>query len=353
VRPWPVVLVTDLVLLGFSVWSVAVQFHYRVPGRLVPLILPWVGVAVTMLSLFSLLNHLLRWVPLDESVRRRFRGLEQALSYVVVGFCLYGTLLFVNGTFSGPETVHTAGLVEISGGEVGLGPFRVFSWATLRSWRRPGQTERLLIPDGERWQLWGGQDVLVHVRPGLFGISWVSQVELNQERVYRAVLEMTPTAARVWAGLAHVYVRSRRFDEARQAGIRYLEIYPRDAPFAMWLGTLLIDASRPADAVAILEPLATRTPSRELHERLGFALALAGRRAEGIPHLRKAIELAPREWWPYWGLAHVYYWGGEFDQAIPLFEKALELRPHHPEARDILARVRTLAAARDRQLKSP
>ena len=168
-----------------------------------------------------------------------------------------------------------------------------------------------------------------------------------------AVLEMTPTAARAWAGLAHVYVRSRRFDDARQAGIQYLEIYPRDAPFAMWLGTLLIDASRPADAVAILEPLATRVPSRELHERLGFALALAGRRAEGIAHLRQAITLAPREWWPYWGLAHVYYWGGEFDQAIPLFEKALELRPHHPEARDILARVRTLAAARDRQLKSP
>lgn len=48
----------------------------------------------------------------------------------------------------------------------------------------------------------------------------------------------------------------------------------------------------------------------------------------------------------------LHYWGGEFDQAIPLFEKALELRPHHPEARDILARARALAAERDRQLKS-
>jgi tetratricopeptide (TPR) repeat protein len=290
-------------------------------------------------------------VPLDEAVRGRLRRLEQALSYVVVGFCLYGTLLFVNGKFSGPETVHTAGIVEIAGGEIGLGPLRTFSWATLHSWRRPGQTERLLIPYGERWRLWGGQDALVHVRPGLFGVWWVSQVEPNQERVYRAVLEMTPTAARAWAGLAHVYFRSRRFDEARQAGIRYLEIYPRDAAFAMWLGTLLIDASRPADAVAILEPLATRVPSRDLHERLGYALALAGRRTEGIAHLRQAIALDPREWWPYWGLAHVHYWGGEFDQAIPLFEKALQLRPNHPEARDILTRVRTLKAERDRQLK--
>jgi tetratricopeptide (TPR) repeat protein len=59
----------------------------------------------------------------------------------------------------------------------------------------------------------------------------------------------------------------------------------------------------------------------------------------GVPELRqkemaafqKAIEIDPKNWVAMINLATSYYAGGQKDKAAPLFTKALELNPNHPE----------------------
>ncbi|MGH7318242.1 MAG: tetratricopeptide repeat protein [Candidatus Rokuibacteriota bacterium] len=351
-RPWPVLLLWDLLLAGFCVFSVYVQFAYRVPGHVLLTLLPWLGIVLTALSLLGLVNLLLRRAPLDEPIRQALQRAEQLCSYVIVAFCLYSTVLFVNGLFSRGGAVHVAQIVEIGGGEIDLGPVTSFSWVTLRSWRSPGRAERLLLHADERQWLWGGLDVLVHVRHGRFGIPWVSRVEPNGEKILLAVLEATPTAAEPRRRLAHLYVRSHRYDDARITALRHLELYPRDEAFAVRIATELLYVARQADAVPILEPFAKLRPRHGVYTRLGFALGQTGRRREGIELLQKAIALWPDDWWTYNALGYVHYWAAEFDRAIPLFEKVLELRPNSPEIRDVLRRARALAAEQERQLKA-
>ncbi len=65
--------------------------------------------------------------------------------------------------------------------------------------------------------------------------------------------------------------------------------------------------------------------------------------AEGVPSLRekeidafgKAIECDSTFWVAYINLGATYFYSGRKKEAIPLFEKALELNPLHPEKTEI------------------
>ena len=63
----------------------------------------------------------------------------------------------------------------------------------------------------------------------------------------------------------------------------------------------------------------------------------------GAPELRqkemaafqKAIEVDPKNWGAMINLATTYYADGQKGKAAPLFKKALELKPDHPEKAEI------------------
>jgi tetratricopeptide (TPR) repeat protein len=63
----------------------------------------------------------------------------------------------------------------------------------------------------------------------------------------------------------------------------------------------------------------------------------------GVPELRqkemaafqKAIEIDPKNWVAMINLAATYYADGQKGKAAPLFKKALELKPDHPEKAEI------------------
>ena len=63
----------------------------------------------------------------------------------------------------------------------------------------------------------------------------------------------------------------------------------------------------------------------------------------GVPEFRqkemaafqKAIEIDPKNWVAMINLATDYYADGHKDKAAPLFKKALELNPNHPEKAEI------------------
>ena len=69
----------------------------------------------------------------------------------------------------------------------------------------------------------------------------------------------------------------------------------------------------------------------------------------GVPEFRqkemaafqKAVEIDPKNWVAMINLATDYYADGQKDKAAPLFKKALELNPNHPEK----AKIQKMIAA--------
>ena len=58
-------------------------------------------------------------------------------------------------------------------------------------------------------------------------------------------------------------------------------------------------------------------------------------RQKEIAAFQKAVEIDPRNWVAMINLATDYYADGQKDKAVPLFKKALELNPNHPEKAQI------------------
>jgi tetratricopeptide (TPR) repeat protein len=66
-------------------------------------------------------------------------------------------------------------------------------------------------------------------------------------------------------------------------------------------------------------------------------------RQKEIAAFQKAVEIDPRNWVAMINLATDYYADGQRDKAVPLFKKALELNPNHPEK----AQIQKLIAAEE------
>jgi tetratricopeptide (TPR) repeat protein len=64
-------------------------------------------------------------------------------------------------------------------------------------------------------------------------------------------------------------------------------------------------------------------------------------RRKEIAAFQKALEIDPKNWTAMLNLATDYYADGQKDKAAPLFKKALELNPGHPEK----ARIQKMIAA--------
>jgi tetratricopeptide (TPR) repeat protein len=58
-------------------------------------------------------------------------------------------------------------------------------------------------------------------------------------------------------------------------------------------------------------------------------------RQKEMAAFQKAMEIDPKNWVAMINLAATYYADGQKDKAAPLFKKALELKPDHPEKAEI------------------
>jgi tetratricopeptide (TPR) repeat protein len=58
-------------------------------------------------------------------------------------------------------------------------------------------------------------------------------------------------------------------------------------------------------------------------------------RQKEIAAFQKAVEIDPKNWVAMINLATDYFADGQKDKAVPLFKKALELNPDHPEKAQI------------------
>ncbi len=109
-------------------------------------------------------------------------------------------------------------------------------------------------------------------------------------------------------------------------------------PKSSWEGTLYLFLGEWEKAVAAYENARVFVEERlgkapndpNLHARLGMIYALLGRRHDAIREGKRAVQILPEEKDAYEGptctigLAQIYAWTGENDQALAVLEKSLQ-----------------------------
>jgi hypothetical protein len=339
------VTVVHLALVALGCWSVWAQLVYRTPSRYVTVVLAGIAAASTGLTLAFWLHAMLRGAGATNGQLTVVAMGQKLCALIALGFCFYGLFLFTNGKFDLAEpTHHSTEILSIGMDETDLGVRVPFVWADIQSWRRPGEVERILLRPDERKRLWGGQAVVVSIRPGFYGVPWVSRIEADVEKRSRAVLAMLPDAGRIRKDLAEFYVRLGRFTDAAITTHGYARQFPDDRRFPVRIAGLLTTRDRYADVVTVLADVARRHEDAEVYMLLGYSLGMQGRRAEGIALLERARAMQPRNWWPHYALGQVHGVGGEYALAVASFQKAVELRPGLYEVAREVERLRPLAA---------
>jgi Tetratricopeptide repeat len=334
-----------LALGALGGWSVWAQLIYRTPSRYVTVVLAGVAAACTGLTLAFWLHAMFRGVGATERQVTPVAVAHKTCALALLGFCFYGLFLFTNGKFDVAEPAHyPTEIVRIGMDETEIGVRVPFVWADVRSWRRPGEIERILVRPDERERLWGGQAVVVSVRPGFYGVPWVSRIEADVEKRSREVLAVLPDAGQIRKDLAEFYVRLGRFTEAAMTTRDYAARFPDDRDFPVRIARVLTTRDRFTDVITVLADVEPRREDADVAMLLGYALAMQGRRPEGLALLERARAMQPGNWWPHYALGWAYGAGGDYARAVASFQKAVELRPGLYDAERELQRLRPLAA---------
>ena len=348
------VALADLALAALGCWSVWAQLLYRTPSRYVTVVIVTIGAASTGMTLAFWLRAMLRGVGATDRQLSRVAIGKTVCALTTLGFAFYGLFLFTNGKFDVADPVHyPTEILRIGMDETTLGVRAPFVWADVRSWRRTGEVERILLRSSERERLWAGQAVMVSVRPGFYAIPWVSRIEADVERRSQIVLRRFPGAGQVRKDLAEFYVRLGRFTDAAMTTRDYAERFPYDQDFPVYVAKLLTSRHRFGDVVTVLADVAPRRDDANVNMLLGYSLAMQGRRAEGLALLERARAMQPDDWWPHYALGWVYAGNGQHAAAVLSFEKAVVLRPGLYDAQRELQRLRALVGQSAAQLSRP
>ena len=114
-----------------------------------------------------------------------------------------------------------------------------------------------------------------------------------------------------------------------------VRVDPKNPQYQWELGRSLVEAGRPADAIAPLE-IAVRSDPKfaRAHNFLGRALFAAGRANDAVPHFRKAAALDPADELVHLDLGKVLADLGQLKEAVASFERALAVNPEYGQAHE-------------------
>lgn len=343
---WRLLTFKHALVTGLCVWAMYIQLRYRVPSRFLFWLLPWIGLALSCLSIVFLINHFRARIPGESPLREALGQVEWGASLLIRIFIFYGLVLYANGglDFADP-TEKPSKILSISGGTVDLGAPVGYSWANLRSWDDPKDIQHLFLQPEEQDRLWGGESVTVHVRPGFFGIPWVAKIERDEEHYVRQILQVTPSASLAWRKLIGIYLKQKRWKEAAATAHDYLKVFPRSYDSAYEIGSTLCKNGRYHDGVPLLEIAVRGKPSYDAYQELGWALSYQGNKKRAAEVLEGSIPLNPGYWEAYYHLGYVYGGLGRLEDSLAMFEKTLERRPDFPEVETRIANLRRVLAS--------
>jgi len=175
-------------------------------------------------------------------------------------------------------------------------------------------------------------------------------------------IEIDPAYALAHSRLSETYLNLGIFGYAAPT-----EMYPRAmaaAKKAIELDETLADAHVSLSNCLMLQNWDLAGADRELQRgmelnpdlargftHLGIGQAIRGRFDEAIASAKRAVELAPTDFFPNYVLGTVYFYCGQFDKAIEWLRKATEIDPGSPMARSVLAHAHAAAGQRERAIE--
>jgi TolB-like protein/DNA-binding winged helix-turn-helix (wHTH) protein/Tfp pilus assembly protein PilF len=152
---------------------------------------------------------------------------------------------------------------------------------------------------------------------------------LEAQRLLRRAIELDPNLAEAYGYLCYAIVLSmiyfdaepneKQLDEAVAVGRKAIELDDKDGLLRFMYGRALLAGKAYADAIAELETAVELNPSLAVtYCGLGDSLAYEGRISEAIPYFQRAIDLSPHDplrwaFYSYRALAHIF--AQEFDTA--------------------------------------
>jgi tetratricopeptide (TPR) repeat protein len=154
------------------------------------------------------------------------------------------------------------------------------------------------------------------------------------EDAYKEVLKLKPRDARAAYGLGNIYADQQRWDDAEAAYREAVAWAPNDADAHVALSVVLVqprvggdNAKRFADAEMFARKSVQIDPKNAVGwDRLGVALQARGLGNSETEHsYRRAIELDPQFAVAYAHLARMLNRANRGPEAVPLYEKAVEL----------------------------
>jgi tetratricopeptide (TPR) repeat protein len=145
--------------------------------------------------------------------------------------------------------------------------------------------------------------------------------------MYRELSKRFPDAPDTATGLAILALRERRFDDARDLFRKAIDHGSRDASAYFEYAMLLRETGAPAEEVdAMLRKTVEVSPDHaEAHLILGVRAAESGNTGESIAHLRKAVEIQPRQALLWQELAEEYLKAKRPAEAKAAARRALQL----------------------------
>lgn len=156
---------------------------------------------------------------------------------------------------------------------------------------------------------------------------------LVQER-----LEKDPEFPLLYLVLGDVHYREHRFEEARKALVRYIELVPEAVDARIVLGNVLTHQRDPKGAEVLYREALERAPAdgRPAHN-LGMSLLAQGREGEAEATFSAAIDAGNAVWQTRCELGRIRHKAGKLADAKELYRGALEKKPDHGWLRQMVA----------------
>jgi tetratricopeptide (TPR) repeat protein len=311
-------------------WALYAQQHFRIAAGTPAWAIAWAGVTLTILAAGLTVR---RWV------RRRLAPSHEALvvldyaamaAYLLIGlYALWSLVLLLNATLdSSPADAKRATVARLTRGEAYFNRFVPLAWAELAF--ESGERRSALLTAEEADALWGGQIVEVTLHAGGAGLQRIEAIARDEEAGHRAVLAVSPDAAASWAGLLRIYARRQAWPQVMETAKAYLRTSNDVDPVSVVAAERF--QRRDYKRAAELYRLAfERDKSFNGYLLLGWTLANLGQFDEGLPLLRKAVELNSETFWGYYHLAYAYKYAGKKTEAAAAFREVLRRRPDYPE----------------------
>ena len=152
----------------------------------------------------------------------------------------------------------------------------------------------------------------------------------------RSVLPVAAGAAAVGLGLT-TFARNRVYHSETTLWTDTALKRPQNPRAHYNLGVALLDAHRPADALACFERAIALNPREpKHHSSAGNALVELKRPAEALPHFAEAVRLAPNHARAWYNYGRALFDTGDAPGAIARFERALQLEPGSAETHNAI-----------------